>query len=230
VIDRTREIERLFEKTKELAVVEERNRLARELHDSAKQKAFAALAQLGTANGVIASNPGAAKSHLNEAEDLVYEVIEELTFLIQEIYPLALKEKGLATSLREYVFDWENRTDIRAEVQIENETRCKPEIEQAIFRIIQEALSNVARHSHATRVEVTLAYANQVIEAMVADNGCGMDPQKQPNGIGLRSIQERAESLGGSVQLESAPGCGTCLTARIPIELKSKPDKGESHG
>jgi ligand-binding sensor domain-containing protein/signal transduction histidine kinase/predicted small lipoprotein YifL len=230
VLDRTREIERLFEKTKELAVVEERNRLARELHDSAKQKAFAALAQLGAANGNLSGNPAAAKSHLNEAENLVYEVIEELTFLIQEIYPIALKEKGLATTLREYVFDWENRSDIRAEVHIESEMRCKAEIEQAIYRIIQEALSNVARHSGATCVDVTLSYVDQVLEASVADNGRGMDLQKQSSGIGLRSIHERAESLGGSVELKSAPGQGLRLTARIPIKPKRKPDKGESHG
>jgi signal transduction histidine kinase len=226
VHDRTREIERLFEKTKELAVVEERNRLARELHDSAKQKAFAALAQLGTANGIIASDPRAAKEHLDEAEDLVYEVIEELTFLIQEMYPLFLKEKGLATSLRDYIFEWENRTDIRAELKIDGEKRLKLEIEQAIYRIIQESLSNVARHSRATQVKVSLSFQSGYVEAIVADNGCGFDQQDRPVGIGLRSIRERAESLGGTLQLESAPDCGTNLTARIPIRTKRRSRTG----
>jgi signal transduction histidine kinase/ligand-binding sensor domain-containing protein len=229
VSDRTREIERLFEKTKELAVIEERNRLARELHDSAKQKAFAALAQLGTASGIIASNPRAAKDHLDEAENLVYEVIEELTFLIQEMYPLRLKEKGLATALREYIFEWESRTGIRVEVHIEDETRLKLEVEQAVYRIVQEALSNVARHSRATRVDVTLSHQNKSIEAIVADDGCGFERQTRPAGIGLRSIQERAESLGGTVLIESAPDCGTRLTARIPIKPRRKSVKGESN-
>ncbi len=229
VTERTHEIERLFEKTKELAVVEERNRLARELHDSAKQKAFAALAQLGTANGIIASNPRAAKDHLDEAENLVYEVIEELTFLIQEMYPLALKEKGLATSLREYIFEWENRTDIPVDLHIESEKRLKLEIEQTIYRIVQEALSNVARHSHATHVDVTLSCDSRSINAKVADNGCGFDRQTRPAGIGLRSIKERAESLNGIMQIESKPGDGTCLTACIPLKSRRKPGKGESH-
>jgi ligand-binding sensor domain-containing protein len=100
VEERTHEIESLFEKTKELAIIEERNRLARDLHDSAKQKAFAALAQLGAVRSMMDQQITLAKSHLDEVEDLVYEVIQELTFLIQEMYPMALKEKGLITILR----------------------------------------------------------------------------------------------------------------------------------
>src|SRR5690606_17875026 len=101
----------LFEQTKDLAVMEERNRLARDLHDSAKQKAFAALAQLGTVNGMSRNLPQELSPHLSEAETLIYEVIQELSFLIQEIYPIALQEKGLQTTLREYVFEWEHRND-----------------------------------------------------------------------------------------------------------------------
>ena len=88
----------LFEQTKDLAVMEERNRLARDLHDSAKQKAFAALAQLGTARGILNGHDKSVSLHLGEAENLVSDVIQELTFLVQEIYPIALQEKGLSTS------------------------------------------------------------------------------------------------------------------------------------
>jgi two-component system sensor histidine kinase ChiS len=217
VRDRTQEIEKLFEKTKELAVVEERNRLARELHDSAKQKAFAALAQLGTANGILKKNPRAAKNHLDEAENLVYEVIEELTFLIQEMYPVTLKERGLVTTLHDYVFEWENRTDIQAEVRIEDDRRLKLDIEQAVFRVVQEALSNVSRHSGAKHVEVVLSYKKDILVVVVADNGCGFDQQAKPTGVGLRSIRERIESLGGVVEIESLPDCGTRLTVHLPI-------------
>ncbi len=218
VSERTKEIERLFEKTKELAVIEERNRLARELHDSAKQKAFAALAQLGTANGVLPGNPQSAKSHLQEAENLVYEVIEELTFLIQEMYPLALKEKGLATSLREYVFDWEARTDIQVQVAIENEQHLPLEVEQAIYRAIQEALSNIARHSKASSVTISLDYYDLEIIAVICDNGCGFDPPTRQNGMGLRTIRERMETLGGSLKIESSANQGTCLTLTCPAQ------------
>ena len=223
VRDRTKEIEKLFERTKELAVVEERNRLARELHDSAKQKAFAALAQLGTANGILKKNPKAARNHLVEAENLVYEVIEELTFLIQEMYPAALKEKGLAATLREYVFEWEGRTDIQADVHMDDERRLRLNLEQAIYRVIQEALSNVSRHSHATHVEVALSYKQESVVVIVADNGCGFDQKAKPRGVGLRSIRERIESLGGVVGIESLPDCGTRLTVRLPIVRAEQP-------
>lgn len=215
---RTKEIERLFEKTKELAVVEERNRLARELHDSAKQKAFAALAQLGTANGVLPENPQSARAHLQEAENLVYEVIEELTFLIQEMYPLALKEKGLATSIREYVFDWEARTDVQVQVYIEHEKRLTLNVEQAIYRSIQESLSNIARHSKATSVKIDLIFSNQAVTAEISDNGCGFDMKTRQNGMGLRTIRERIESIGGNLKIVSAPECGTCLSFSAPLQ------------
>lgn len=215
---RTKEIERLFEKTKELAVVEERNRLARELHDSAKQKAFAALAQLGTANGVLPENPQSARAHLQEAENLVYEVIEELTFLIQEMYPLALKEKGLATSIREYVFDWEARTDIQVQVSIEHEKRLALNVEQAIYRSIQESLSNIARHSNATSVKIDLVFSDQAVTAEISDNGCGFDMKTRQNGMGLRTIRERIESIGGSLKIVSAPECGTCISFSAPLQ------------
>ena len=229
---RTKEIERLFEKTKELAVVEERNRLARELHDSAKQKAFAALAQLGTANGVLPENPQSARAHLQEAENLVYEVIEELTFLIQEMYPLALKEKGLATSIREYVFDWEGRTDIQVQVMIEHERRLGLNIEQAIYRSIQEALSNIARHSKATSVKIKLEFLDLKVTAEISDNGCGFDMKTRQNGMGLRTIRERIESIGGSLYIESVPECGTCLSFSAPLQspqVHEGDDNDESH-
>ncbi len=218
VKERTLEIERLFEQTKELAIIEERNRLARELHDSAKQKAFAALAQLGTASGLIQHNAGDARIHISEAENLVSDVIQELTFLIQEMYPLALQEKGLATVLREYVFDWENRTDILARLQIDNERRLPLNIEQALYRISQEALANVARHSHASQVQIHAIYEAERVKLLVSDNGRGFDQSQKPKGIGLRSIQERAESVGGTATIESTPGQGTCVAVSISVQ------------
>jgi ligand-binding sensor domain-containing protein/signal transduction histidine kinase len=216
VRDRTQEIEKLFEKTKELAVIEERNRLARELHDSAKQKAFAALAQLGAANGILKKNPKAVKNHLVEAENLVCEVIEELTFLIQEMYPVALKERGLVATLREYVFEWEGRTDIQAEVRVEGEHRLNLNLEQTVYRVVQEALSNVSRHSRASHIDLVISYNKDEVIVIIADNGCGFDPQATPTGVGLRSIRERIESLGGMVVINSLPDCGTRLTVHLP--------------
>jgi signal transduction histidine kinase len=216
----------LFEQTKDLAVMEERNRLARDLHDSAKQKAFAALAQLGTAKGVLNANGNgngngngnSANLHLSEAENLVSDVIQELTFLVQEIYPIALQEKGLTTALREYIYEWENRNDIAMQFTTRNERRLPLEIEQAIYRVAQEALANVARHSHARRVDVSLVYNDNddSLQLSVSDDGCGFDTNPKSHGMGLRSIRERVSSIRGTVQIQSAPGQGTRILVQVP--------------
>ncbi len=217
VNERASKIEQLFEQNKELAVIEERNRLARDLHDSAKQKAFASLAQLGTARGLINIDINGAKKHLAEAENLVYEVIQELTFLIQEMYPIALKDKGLSNALREYVFEWETRNDIRVNLLIEGESNLRLEIEQAIYRIIQESLANIARHSHATQVEFFVKYNLENVEVNICDNGQGFDLDQKPNGIGLRSMRERAKSVGGTLEIKCSNGNGTRVIINIPI-------------
>ncbi|MFN8380954.1 MAG: two-component regulator propeller domain-containing protein [Anaerolineales bacterium] len=208
----------LFEQTKDLAVMEERNRLARDLHDSAKQKAFAALAQLGTANGIIKTKPEEVIPHLSEAETLVYEVIQELTFLIQEIYPIALQEKGLPTTLREYVFEWENRNDAAVNLTIQNERPLPLDVEQAVYRFIQEALANVSRHSKAKRVDISLVYNPESLQVIIADDGHGFDMNQKAKGMGFRSMRERISSIRGTVQIQSAPGQGTRLIAQLPIK------------
>src|SRR5512135_2611079 len=124
------------------------------------------------------------------------------------MYPLALKEKGLINSLHEYVFEWENRTDIRVNVRIISETRLQIKIEQALYRIVQESLANVARHSHATQVDISVEFRESEVNLIITDNGCGFEPVSKSNGIGLRLIQERAESVGGQVTIESSLGCG----------------------
>ena len=206
----------LFEQTKDLAVMEERNRLARDLHDSAKQKAFAALAQLGTVNGMSRNLPQELSPHLSEAETLIYEVIQELSFLIQEIYPIALQEKGLQTTLREYVFEWEHRNDAVVNLNIQNGRDLPLETEQAVYRVIQEALANIARHSKAKRADISLVYNHEVLQVMIADDGCGFDMQQKAKGMGFRSMRERISSIRGTLQVQSAPGQGTRLIIQIP--------------
>lgn len=208
----------LFEQTKDLAVMEERNRLARDLHDSAKQKAFAALAQLGTANGLWHVKAEGVQSHLKEAETLVYEVIQELTFLIQEIYPIALQEKGLPTTLREYVFEWENRNDAEINLTVRNERVLPLDTEQAVYRVIQEALANISRHSRARRVDVSLVYNLDSLQVNIADDGCGFDMNQKAKGLGFRSMRDRINSVRGNIQIQSAPGQGTRLIVQLPIK------------
>ena len=208
----------LFEQTKDLAVMEERNRLARDLHDSAKQKAFAALAQLGTVNGMVDSFPAEVSPHLSEAETLVYEVIQELNFLIQEIYPIALQEQGLQTTLREYVFQWESRNNTTVNLTTQNHRTLSLEMEQAVYRVIQEALANVSRHSHAKRVDISLVYNTDQLQVNMADDGCGFNVNQKATGLGFRSMRERISSVHGTFQIQSAPGQGTRIIIQIPLK------------
>jgi ligand-binding sensor domain-containing protein/signal transduction histidine kinase len=208
---------RLFERTKHLAILEERNRLAQELHDNAKQKAFAALAQLGAAKKLVNQNHNNAAEHLIEAENIVSEVIHDLTFFIQESYPSTLKDKGLASSLRNYAFSWESRFEIQLNLAILGEQRLSPDIEQTLYRVVQEALSNVARHSHATQANIRIIYQEREIQIQIDDNGSGFDVSKTANGLGLRLIRERLESIGGQADIQSRPGSGTTITFRVPL-------------
>jgi ligand-binding sensor domain-containing protein/signal transduction histidine kinase len=208
---------RMFERTRNMAILDERNRLAQELHDSAKQKAFAALALLGAAKKKVMNASAHAGENLSEAEKTVSEVIHELTFVIQESYPRGLKERGLAASVRDYAFTWESRYSIQLSLSILNERRLPLNIEQILYRILQEGLSNIARHSKATQAEVQIVYREHEIQIQIGDNGRGFDLSKTSSGLGLQLIHERLESIGGRVEIRSVPN-GTCLDIRAPIQ------------
>ena len=217
------QLENLLESRNRLAVLEERNRLARDLHDSAKQQAFAAAAQVGAARALLDGDPAAARERLAEAEDLLYALRQELSGLIDELRPAALHGRGLAGALREHVGDWSRRTGIGAEVLVRGEQQIPLAIEQALLRIAQEALANVGRHSGAERAHVLLACEDGRLTLEIRDDGRGFDPATAPRGVGLGSMRERAESLpGGRLEVESAPGAGTRLRATCRLAAQTE--------
>ncbi len=210
------QLETLLEKRQAISVMEERNRLARDLHDSAKQQAFAASAQLGAARALWHQNPEAAQAHLVEAVGLVDEVRQELTHLIQELRPAALKGTGLAGALRDFAFDWANQNGIEADVRVQGERPLPLDTEQTLFRIAQEALANVARHSQAKKAEISLIYDANSIGLTISDDGQGFDVSKKQPGLGLRSMRERAELLEGNLVIVSTLGRGTRVLVTSP--------------
>ncbi|MBN1260141.1 MAG: HAMP domain-containing protein [Anaerolineae bacterium] len=201
-----------LEQGQELAVLQERNRLARDLHDSAKQRALAAAAQLGAAALWLERDPEEARSHLDEARQLVDEVRRELQDLIYQLRPAELETQGLDEALRRYVDNWSRRSGIAVVVRIENVGPAPLQVAQALFRIAQESLSNVARHSRASRVAVSLAADPSGVALTISDDGQGFDVAGPP-GLGLRSIRERIEALGGTVTISSEIGNGTTIAA-----------------
>ncbi|MEJ2448214.1 MAG: histidine kinase [Anaerolineales bacterium] len=211
------QMDNLLDERQEISIMEERNRLARELHDSVKQQAFAASAQLAAAHSLHSSDPDQAISNLAEAERLVDDVRRELTDLIHELRPAALKGEGLVKATRQLAEETENLLGIPVHVRVTGERTIPLDVEQTLYRIIQGALSNIARHSFAKNVEILLAYSREEIELSVRDDGIGFQPAEHSYGIGLKSIQERADLINGTMKIISQPGKGTQLIIRAPI-------------
>ncbi|MEW6635789.1 MAG: histidine kinase [Actinomycetota bacterium] len=212
----------LVQSRQELATLEARNQFARDLHDSVKQQVFATSLQLAAARTLVENDAGAAQEHLEQAQELVQGAQKELNVLIHEMRPAALEGKGLAAALRDYVRNWSEKTEIPASFHVRGERETRFEVEQALFRVAQEALSNVARHSGASRVEVDLEYAPCSVRLRVADDGRGFDlAANTGDGFGLQSMRGRLLRLGGRVEIESEPGKGTRVVGACPLQDSS---------
>ena len=212
-----KQLQSLLLRRQEMAVSEERNRLARDLHDSAKQQALAASLELGAALTMYDRDPKGAKEHLVEADTLVDSVRKELTNLVDELRPRPVGEQDFSETLTEYAMEWSHRSEIELNINIDGEGELFSETNDALYRIAQEALANIARHSHASSVDLSLEYGTNAVTMTVKDNGRGFDPQAQQAGVGLVSMKERAEDLGGSFTVETAPGQGTQIKVTLPV-------------
>ena len=208
------QLQNLLSARQKLATLEERNRLARDLHDSVKQQLFAISMQIGATKVLLKRDVNAAEARLNETEKLVHQAQQELTSLIRELRPVGLEGKGLVAALRELATQWTQQTDIVANLRAEGKQTLPLTLEEGLFRVAQEALANVARHSKATLVQIILTTTSETVTLSVADNGQGFDTARSEHpGIGLLSMQERMRALGGDVEVESTPGKGTRITA-----------------
>jgi NarL family two-component system sensor histidine kinase LiaS len=209
------QLQTLLTTRQELAVVEERHRLARDLHDSVKQQMFVITMLLGTARAQVTDHPQAEQTLL-EAERLAGQAQQELTALIRALRPVALAGKGLSAALQELLDEWSQHTGIKAAANLSDDLPLSLEAEQACFRMAQEALSNVARHSGATQVTARLFREAEVTVLQIEDNGHGFDLiQSKGLGLGLNSMRERVESVGGSLLIFSAAD-GTRVEGRLP--------------
>ena len=211
------QVRSLLDTRQQLAVVEERNRLARDLHDSVKQQIFAVGMQVAAADELAERNPTEVKSHLASAGQLIGQAKQELNALIQELRPAALGDRGLVPALRELCGDWSRGGEIAATVRSHGERPAPLDVEQALFRVAQEALSNVARHSGATTVDVRVAWDDGTLTLAISDNGHGFDTAyRDGKGVGLGSMTERVEALGGTLLVASGAK-GTRIEAQVPL-------------
>jgi signal transduction histidine kinase len=209
----------LAEQTAQLTAVEERNRLARDLHDSVSQELFSLTMLAAAARRTLDGRPDLTAARLVEIEESARRALEETRSLIFALRPAALDGRGLAPALRDLLGALHERQGLRIDLRVTGERRLPLEHEQALFRIVQEALANVARHSGVRSAIVTLRYESDVVALDVRDSGRGFDltTARNPRSIGLQSMAERAEALGGTLELHSAPGAGTTIAVRIPV-------------
>lgn len=218
-----RELQAARSEVARLAVAEERHRLARDLHDAVKQHVFAASLEVGAAQALIRRDPGGAETHLAEADGVLRQVKAELNALIHEMQPADLAGKGLVAAVRGYGAAWSRRTGIPVAVRAQNDGDLPDAVEQALFRVIQEALANIAQHSAAARVSLDLAWHDETLTVQVADNGSGFAPTAMHHaGFGLRNMRERMEAVGGTITVESAPGAGTRIVCVYPLDSVGK--------
>jgi signal transduction histidine kinase len=210
---------RLLERSRELSIVEERNRLARELHDAVNQKLFALVLTAESASTLLERDAGAAAGQVTRLGELAQEALEELRGLIFELRPASLEEEGLAATLRKEVAMLERVHERDIELRITGATKAEPEIEGEVLRIAQEALANALRHADAERVELRLQGRDGRLTVTVADDGVGFDPEApglRSRRLGLTSMEERARALGGTLAVVSRPGEGTTVTLEVP--------------
>ena len=206
----------LMDERGRLAALQERHRIARDLHDSVRQQLFAASMQISAGAALVAQRGGGVPAPLADAAGSVARAQAELSAVIEQLHPAELGGRGLAAALRDYVGEWSRRSGIAAEANLED-LPLPGRVEEALLRIAQEGMANIMRHSGAASAHLALRRAGGDVVLSVADDGRGFDAAAaEGRGLGLRSMRERAEALGGRIEVTARPGGGACVSVAVP--------------
>jgi signal transduction histidine kinase len=217
---------RLYERGRELTFVEERTRLARDLHDSVVQKLFGVVLAAQSADTLFDRDPAAARAQVQRLRELAQDAIQELRSLIFQLRPAAVESEGLAAALSGHVQVLRRVHRREIDLQLAGEPRRRPGIDEEVFRIAQEALHNALKHSGATRLGVSLEEDEGRLLLTVTDDGVGFDPgaaEHRSRRLGLTSMEERARAAGGTLRIDSVPGAGTEVTVEVAPGGNSRP-------
>ncbi len=211
---------RLYEQTREYAVVEERNRLARDLHDSVTQSLFSVTLLSEAALSLLDRDPAKARERLERANELAAGALAEMRALIFQLRPMTLQEEGLISALKKHLSALHSRHGPVVELQVTGTARrLSAQIEDAAFGIIQETLNNVVKHANATHTQVFLDFGPAALGVTTVDDGVGFDPAAPsvtPT-LGMSSMRERAENVGARLIVQSARNAGTRIHTELPI-------------
>jgi two-component system sensor histidine kinase DegS len=201
----------------------ERRRLARQMHDGPAQLLTNVILQAEICQRLLDSNPRQAREELDNLKAEVNKTFQSTRTFIADLRPMMLDDLGLVPTLRRYVGTWSEKTGIQAEVIFAGrEHRLAPYTEVTIFRVVQELMDNAAKHANPSRLQVTLQLDGQTARAIVEDDGSGFDVDEvlsavdERKTIGIASIMDRAQMLGGVLRFDSVPGRGTKATLEIP--------------
>jgi signal transduction histidine kinase len=224
----------LSERSRELTLVEERNRLARELHDAVNQTLFGVTLTADAAALLVDAEPERAKQQLQAVRDLARGAMDELRSLIFELRPADVASDGLVDTLRKHVAVLSRIYETEIALEIDDAPSSRPlgeqevVLEREIFRITQEAIGNALKHSGAEHVSIRLATPDHRVVIAVRDDGCGFDPTgpQAQRRLGLVSMRERAEAIGGNLCIESGPGVGTTISLEVDVGGRDpRPDR-----
>ncbi|MGH8876692.1 MAG: GAF domain-containing protein [Stackebrandtia sp.] len=207
---------RLYERSRELSVVQERNRLARELHDAVSQKLFSLRLAASTARALAGKGEPGALAQLERVESLAAEAAEELRSVIVELRPADLEVHGLAGTVRKHLKLVERLHSVRTVFDSRGEPALSAGAEVEVLRVIQEAVHNAVRHSRANEVTVMMCGGDEVV-AEIGDDGAGFDPETEAgDGLGIESMKERIAGLGGRLDITASVGTGTRVRLAVP--------------
>jgi len=211
---------RLFRQAEIAAVVQERQRLARELHDSVTQLLYSQVLFAGAGLKVLSQGDvETVKGHLNSLDQGAQQALKEMRLLVYQLRPSDYLDEGLVGALTRRLDSVEKRTGINARLVVEGTLHLDESLEMALYRIAEEALNNTLKHAQASAVTITLRALPGRVILEVADNGIGFDPQHltRQGGMGLHSMRERTEALGGRIEFRSQPGAGTEIKIEIEV-------------
>src|SRR3954447_295353 len=209
---------RLTTQSRQAAVIDERNRMARDMHDTLAQGFTGVIVQLEAAEDATSRGlPGAAAGHLVRARDLARDSLNEARRSVQALRPQALDDIGLGHALENLFKKMTQGTALTPSFAVVGPPRPLPlDWEENLFRIGQEVLTNTIRHANASRLTGQLTFAPDEVRLDVIDDGCGFDPARRGKGYGLLGIKERVQAMGGQLAVRSATGDGTAIVVTLP--------------
>lgn len=208
---------RSYRQAQELAALEERTRLARELHDSVSQALYGIALGAQTARAMLDKDPKLVRQPLDYVLSLAQAGLTEMRALIFELRPETLENEGLVTALAKQGASLQARHNIQVQLELCDEPELPLPDKESLYRIAREALHNVIKHAQASKVVLRLAHDGAMLALDVIDNGRGFDTGRDfPGHLGLQSMRERVVNLGGSLEIHSSPGAGARISARLP--------------